>query len=114
VRLFDSIVVFENLPGEDVAACAGAGFDVREAMSTGQSNYPLEVEVRPGRELIFQVRYDPARFDEPEIVRLLERLRSLIVAMSKDLTRPARALELTAGEDVGGFLGSFNEDLELA
>jgi aryl carrier-like protein len=114
VRLFDSIVVFENLPGEDVAACAGAGFDVREAMSTGQSNYPLVVEVRPGRELIFQVRYDPARFDEPEIVRLLERLRSLIVAMSKDLTRPARALELTAGEDVGGFLGSFNEDLELA
>ncbi len=114
VPLFESILVFENLPGEDVAPRAGAGFAVREASSTGQSNYPLVIEVQPGREMVLQVRYDPSRFDAAAIVRLLGHLGALLDAMAEDLDRPAGALELAASEELGELMSSFNQDLELA
>lgn len=114
VPLFESILVFENLPGDDVAPRAGSGFAVREASSTGQSNYPLVIEVQPGRELILQVRYDPSRFDEPGIVRLLDHLAALLTAMAVDLERPVGAIDLAAGEELTELMSSFNEDLELA
>jgi amino acid adenylation domain-containing protein len=114
VPLFESILVFENLPGEDVAPRAASGLAVRAASSTGQSNYPLVIEVRPGREMILQVRYDPSRFDEPAVARLLDHLGALLAAMAEDLERPAGALELAGVEELGELMSSFNQDLELA
>ncbi|MEM7354298.1 MAG: amino acid adenylation domain-containing protein, partial [Acidobacteriota bacterium] len=97
--LFNSLVVFENLPLErkqdDATALAvgSAGFVQR-------TNYPLTLAISPrGKELSVRLAYATEHFDRTTIHRLLSELETLLLRFAATPTAPIDRLEvLTASE----------------
>ncbi|HEY2737978.1 MAG TPA: condensation domain-containing protein, partial [Thermoanaerobaculia bacterium] len=81
VALFDHILVFENLllPPETARP---AGLLIEEGAGSSLTNYPLDVVVVPGNEVLLSLRWDAARCDTPEMVRLLERLARVLTTFA--------------------------------
>ena len=75
--LFESIVVFENYP---TAPMPDLGFEISDVRFLEQSNYPLALLVLPGDCLELLLLYDPGRFEEVAIARLLDHLELLLTA----------------------------------
>ena len=84
VALFDHILVVENLTLPEELARPFPGMEIREEAASSLTNYPLNVVVLPGRELVLSLRWDGARYGEPEAVRLLERLARLLTVFAED------------------------------
>lgn len=97
--LFDTLLVFENIPG-GVISQSVKGSEISNIRSSGgRTNYPLTILVGPDRELLLRVIYDGKRFDSDTIQRLLGHLRTLLEGI---LTNPDQAVSklpiLTAAE----------------
>ncbi|CAG0936132.1 partial microcystin synthetase protein McyA, partial [Thermoflexales bacterium] len=76
--LFESIVVFENLPMEQSTHRQNGGLQVADVHLFTKTNYPLTLVVRPGPELLLQLAYDGERFNALTITRLLGHLQTLL------------------------------------
>lgn len=61
--LFDSILVFENLPGSYVEIAGHAGFELESIDFSIQENYPIVVTIRPEKEVIVKLNYREADVD---------------------------------------------------
>ncbi len=53
-----------------------------------QTNYPLTVQVIPGKQLSWQLLYDCNRFDDPTIARMLGHIQTLLESIVTDPDRP--------------------------
>ncbi|WP_437277986.1 amino acid adenylation domain-containing protein [Sorangium sp. So ce375] len=106
--LFDTLVVFDSYPEEEVPDVAGAGNarDVRvhplprpgggrvgdALLTTGRNNYPASLIVEPSRELGLILSYERRRLTHEAAASLLGQCRALLEAMA---ARPrARLAEL--------------------
>jgi hypothetical protein len=80
--LFHSLFVFENFPTADERQAARASLQVREIRQVETSNYPLSLAVTPpaGKTatLALRVIWERSRFEDVEIVRLQEHLKTLL------------------------------------
>ena len=97
--LFESIVVFENYPVDRAVlelGTQGGGLRVLSAKGLSQTHYPLTLVALPGDSLALQLLYDPQRFGELEIRRLLRGVKDLLVAMVEAPEAPLSTL-LTLG-----------------
>ena len=93
--LFESLVVFENYPGEGEHAAAEVGLRVEGVDYREQSNYPLALLIVPGDGLRLLAVYDTARFDAPAVDRLLGHLSTLLrAAVEGPEAAPVRDLPL--------------------
>ncbi len=95
--LFESLVVFENVPMDLHAAAPGA---VSETTLVSQrsvllTHYPLVLKVMPGESLAFQVTYQSRRFSAMVATRLLAHLAVLLASVTET---PALPTLLTAAE----------------
>ncbi|MBX7072949.1 MAG: hypothetical protein K1X71_07350 [Pirellulales bacterium] len=77
-RLFDSLVVYENLPLADVARLSIGGLEITELTGTTSSNYAITLVVQPGAELKLRLMYDRQRFTCSEAARLLGQITVLL------------------------------------
>jgi len=85
VPLFESIFVFENLPGGGTYQATKSSAEFHEDRGVGSNTgYPLTVLVNPGQRLGVQVVYDRARFDGEAIRRLLVHLQMLLEKLPAD------------------------------
>ena len=84
VALFDHILVFENLALPEDLARPLPGLEIVEEAASSLTNYPLNVIILPGSELLLSLRWDGTRFGEPDAVRLLERLARLLTTFAED------------------------------
>jgi amino acid adenylation domain-containing protein len=75
VNLFDSIVVYQNVPVSDAVA---HGLQLRELEIIQTTNYPLSLVVSPDRRLSMQLGYDPAFFDAVTVGRMVGHLLVLL------------------------------------
>jgi amino acid adenylation domain-containing protein/non-ribosomal peptide synthase protein (TIGR01720 family) len=110
--LFESILVFENYPIETVAAEPGAEVMIREAQSREQANYPLAIEVLPGSRLTLQIQYDPSRFTDVIVQRMLDHFNALLVAITDNPETFLSELEI-GSEEEETLTSAFNENLEV-
>ncbi|HEY2738163.1 MAG TPA: amino acid adenylation domain-containing protein, partial [Thermoanaerobaculia bacterium] len=115
--LFESLVVFENVPTDLRAAAAdfplsravggewergpgGEGLDGPAVLVSQRSvlltHYPLVLKVMPGDSLAFQVTYQGRRFSAVVAVRLLAHLAALLTELPSEA--PALLSPLTAAE----------------
>jgi acyl carrier protein len=78
--LFESILVFENIPVNGTGASLG-GMAIRDGHYHERTHYPLTVVIVPGRELILRIVYDCRRLAHAAVERLLGDLVVLIEAM---------------------------------
>jgi amino acid adenylation domain-containing protein len=80
VALFDSIVVFENYPGNDKNA--QRSLQIRNTQYSELSNYPLALLVLPGTELRLLMIYNRNRFEPDTVERIVNHLRTILEAMA--------------------------------
>ena len=86
--LFDTIVVFENYPVDEVLVGAGAGGLGFGTVDTDYGNhYPLTLRVRTGARLAFDYLHDTARLDEEEVGRIADQYQALLEQLTRALER---------------------------
>ncbi|MDJ0840480.1 MAG: amino acid adenylation domain-containing protein [Acidobacteriota bacterium] len=92
--LFDTLVVFENYPLDDVLSEAGGDLAFRNPVMLEHAHYPLVLIAMPGTQLSLRLQYDAGRFPAASVERLLGRLRNLFHHMGEQPTVLPRDLPL--------------------
>ncbi|MFC9653992.1 amino acid adenylation domain-containing protein, partial [Streptomyces sp. NPDC056937] len=93
-ELFESIVVFENYPGNEEAAAAH-GLRVTDVHAVDTAGYPLDLTAYADADkLALVLAYDPALFDHDRIVHMAEHLAVLLRGMPGGTHRPPAELPL--------------------
>jgi len=90
VPLFESIVVFENLPVPENLQEGERGLEVSDSTNFYKINYPLTVAVVPISPLIIGINYDFSRIDISTINGILEHFKILLQGM---VTNPEVSLK---------------------
>ncbi|OMC33796.1 non-ribosomal peptide synthetase [Mycobacterium sp. GA-1841] len=98
-KLFDTLLVFENYPIDITAPLGADGLTVAELQFHESNHYPLAVQVLPGDEMGLRVEYDTGVFDLPAVKALIERLTTVLSAMTTDPRRPLSAIDLIGEAD---------------
>ncbi|WP_447009850.1 non-ribosomal peptide synthase/polyketide synthase [Saccharothrix hoggarensis] len=96
-NLFDSAVVFENYPLNDVAEVGG--IRVTEVRARDTTNFPLTLSAVLDDRLRLDLAYDPALFDADTARGLADRLHLLVDAIATDADRPLAELPLMDEEE---------------
>ena len=76
--LFDSIVVFENLPVDAARKSHNDSFTIENIQLSQHTNYPLTVVAYPGQQLQIRMSYDTSEFDDAASARMLGHFQTLI------------------------------------
>ncbi len=79
--LFDTLLVFENYPGEADIQPADPRLRIADMVTLEKTNYPLTVIVEPGEALRLRISYRRQYFDDDAIARMLGHLRTLLEGM---------------------------------
>ena len=110
--LFESLLVFENVPG---APPQGGDADpdalrMRGTRGVERTGYPLTLlaAVAGGR-LHVSARFEPHLLDGGAVERMLEQLRSLLEAFAADPERPAGQLPLIAAAERARVVAEWND-----
>jgi len=100
VPLFDSILVFENLPVDSTHQAANNSVGFSEDRGIGSTTgYPLTLLISPGRRFSIQVVYDSSRYHDEAIHNLLVHFQTLLENLpSSAETLVSRLPMLSAGE----------------
>ncbi|MGF1737867.1 amino acid adenylation domain-containing protein [Photobacterium satsumensis] len=86
--LFESIVVFENYPVDEILKQHDDGFDISQISFHEVTNYALTLIVNPGEGLHFKLLYNDSRFEHGTISSLLEYLVELLSKMVDNPHQP--------------------------
>jgi len=76
--LFDSLLVFENVPRPDLTANGGESVRIRGIDHLYRTNYALTIQVAPGPQLMIHAVGDKRRIEGSFVTRLLCDLESLL------------------------------------
>ena len=80
--LFETILVFENMPISETAQAAEMGVRIEDVQLAQQSNYPLTAASLPGAELALMLSYDTGLFDPGASERLLEHWAAILESIA--------------------------------
>jgi amino acid adenylation domain-containing protein len=97
-QLFESIVVFENLPAVDMAPRNGRDLVRDFVHSNARAGYPLTLQVFPEEELRLELTFDTSRFDTTAAERMLFHLQVALHSMTAGLDCLANVELLTPPE----------------
>ncbi|MCJ8267924.1 MAG: condensation domain-containing protein, partial [Psychrosphaera sp.] len=89
--LFDSLVVFENVPASAALPEKAGALQARDFRGSEQTNYPLTLVILEAQSLLFKVSFDSKRFDKSAIEQMMNKFQSL-------LQRFLAAPQMTLGE----------------
>jgi len=99
VRLFESILVFENYPVDQSLDHEIETLKFNRARAFEQSEYPLTLAVVPARELYVRLRYDAGRFDAPAIRRILSHLQTVLECVAANPDQAIVGLEILSDSE---------------
>ncbi|MBE8520678.1 amino acid adenylation domain-containing protein [Amycolatopsis sp. H6(2020)] len=113
-ELFDTAIVFENVPadGEQTEVVLGGDVRVLDAVTEDSRHYPLSLVVNPGSELAFRFDYAPEAFDAGRVGRITGMFRHLLDTAIADPSVPlgtidvVPAAELERGAGATGLVGA--------
>ncbi|MDG9672374.1 condensation domain-containing protein, partial [Hahella sp. CR1] len=91
-HLFESLLVFENYPLDASlieSASSPDQFAIGQVVAKEPTNYPLTLSIVPSDRLHFKLQYQPQRFTEDSVRRLLAHLQQLLIAMTHTETSAA-------------------------
>ncbi|MFE3784986.1 amino acid adenylation domain-containing protein, partial [Amycolatopsis sp. NPDC059090] len=100
--LFDSIVVFENYPIDEVS-------QLRDVRAAERTSYPLGVVAYPGRRLSMILTHDPERIGGTAAARLAEHLEALVRGMIAAPHEPVSRVPMLSETEVQQLLAERNE-----
>ncbi|MGK5638174.1 amino acid adenylation domain-containing protein [Streptomyces sp. URMC 126] len=85
--LFESLLIFENIP-HGIGWAGVGGVTVRHERNLGWTNYPLTIGVMAENELTFQAEYDLAHFDRDTVDRVMGAFGDVLEAIADGGTEP--------------------------
>lgn len=97
--LFESIVVFEHAPLDMILRSTGGPWLGREFRLIEQPNYPLTLAAYGEKALVLKILFDPCRFDDATIARMLGHLQTLLEAMAANPGQILGELPLLTDEE---------------
>ena len=103
--LFESIVVFENIPDDPEARRRADRIGVGPLTIYERTNFPMGLTVVPGERLTLTLRYDADRIDEASVDRLLDHYRHLLAGMVANPDAPLADLTLADDPAEAGTAG---------
>jgi amino acid adenylation domain-containing protein len=110
VPLFETILVFENLPVGSHSEMADGNLTVQSDRSYGSATgYPLTLMVSPGARFSLQLVYDRARFSGETVKRMLFHLQTIFEEIVADPERPISEIRLIDAEEKQRLLLDWNE-----
>jgi amino acid adenylation domain-containing protein len=80
--LFESLIVFDNHPMDGTLEQGTSELAVERMKLQGQTNYPLTLNVLPGKELTVAFWYQRRRFREDVVTRIARHFETLLSAMA--------------------------------
>ncbi|HEV2733984.1 MAG TPA: condensation domain-containing protein, partial [Longimicrobiaceae bacterium] len=84
-RLYDTVLVFQNLPDAGPAAAAGGEMgDLRREPMAGAGGHAAVLMVVPGATVTLDLTHDAGRLDGEAAARLLAHLRTLLKGIAED------------------------------
>jgi amino acid adenylation domain-containing protein len=117
VPLFESIMTFLNVPGISTLSQHDGALQVRDGEYRYKTNYPISIMVVPDERLSVRIGYDPARFSEGTVARVVAHLETALSAVASDpevtvmdvpVLSPAERRELLV--EWSGSSGSYSRD----
>ncbi|WP_166360185.1 non-ribosomal peptide synthase/polyketide synthase [Pseudomonas akapageensis] len=115
--LFESILVFENYPLDEVLRHQPAGLKLSllddqaaEAAARGRNNYPLSLIASLDEQLELTFSFQRGAFTERQIERLLQQLRQVLVAMANQPEQRLQQLPLALSSDAPQALSELHGD----
>ncbi|NER25602.1 MAG: AMP-binding protein [Symploca sp. SIO1C2] len=110
IPLFESIVGFENYPVDSSLLDKGGSLQLSQIEeSCEQTNYPLNIVVVPGDELLVRISYDTARFEKGAIERMAGHFRNLLSAIVENPQQAVGELPLLSEAERHQLLVEWNE-----
>ncbi|WP_434047551.1 MULTISPECIES: amino acid adenylation domain-containing protein [Sorangium] len=97
--LFESVLVVENYPIDQMLREGHPALEITDVRPIEQTNYPLTVVVKPGREMALQIIYAAERFDAAAIERLTGHFQSLLENIVAEPERPASQISMLTKEE---------------
>jgi amino acid adenylation domain-containing protein/non-ribosomal peptide synthase protein (TIGR01720 family)/FkbM family methyltransferase len=82
--LFESVLILLNYPLTTALQKDNRSLGIEDLSWFEQTNYPLTMQVTPGRELLLKVAYDHGRFDAPTIERILGHFQVVLEAIGTE------------------------------
>jgi amino acid adenylation domain-containing protein len=107
--LFESIVVFENFPIEELSLSQRSlDLEIKYFRFFEKTNYPLTLRVIPGEDLLLEIAYDEG-FDTASIHRMLQHLETLLKAMAANPQQRLKQLSLLTEAEQHQLLVEWND-----
>ena len=106
-ELFDTAVVFENVPADDQDTEVRLGDDVRvlDAVTEDSRHYPLSLVVEPGKELLFRFDYAPEVFTAEDVDRVTRLFGHLLDTVTTASSGVLGRVDVVLVGELGGLLG---------
>jgi len=97
--LFESILVFENYPGDEAVRALRTSLQLEGLRTREQTNYPLTAAVLPGDAITLKLNFDARRFAASAVRRMLAHWRQIVTALAAPApVRIGDVTLLSAGE----------------
>lgn len=97
--LFESILVFENLPVSESAQVDHLGIAIGEVELVEHTNYPLTAVAVPGAELILLLSYDTRRFAAATSQRILRHWATALESLAGETVSTVSDIELLSQDE---------------
>jgi amino acid adenylation domain-containing protein len=108
--LFESLTVFENLPGEEDLDRRSTAFGVHDiGRAEARTGYPLTLEVFQDTTLSFRITYDGTRLGAALVARMDRLLISVLTAMTAGFEGPVADLMRLTPEESHQLLVEWND-----
>ncbi|NOK80121.1 MAG: hypothetical protein GFH27_549281n458, partial [Chloroflexi bacterium AL-W] len=107
--LFESIVVFENIPDAETVEEQSADLTVNDVQAFGSINYPLSLSVIPHKKIVVDVEYDRQRFTETTITRMLTHLQHILEQFVATSMQQVGAITLLSPTEYHQILYDWND-----
>ena len=107
-RLFESILNFQDPSWDAALRALGGKWARREFSIRNQPSFPLWVDVSGGPEMTLKIGYEPGRFQDAAIARMLGHFQLLLKGTAGDLSQRVADLSLPAEAERGQRLAERN------
>ena len=107
-NLFESLLVFENYPVNDVLRNSSLSVEFSNISSVEQTNFPITIVVMPGKELEMRIAYDASGFTDVVINRIFRQFSQLLKNIIENPFRKLEALSATNSEEIDKVVNQWN------
>ena len=106
--LFDSIVVYENVPDSDSNSSSGYALSRSDEEFREYSNYPLALLILPGEELQIQARFDTRTYQQDFVSRMLDHFQNVLSGITQHANEAVSNLSLSTESELEQLVQTWN------